>query len=59
MALDKQYVIDFLRRLGYTKEAEDAAKTLPDSISRAQILEFVDRHDLPRDELIDRIGGSP
>jgi hypothetical protein len=59
MAYDRQWVIDQLRRLGYTQEADDAARTLPDRVSTEELLAFSNRHGLSRDELMSRMGGSP
>jgi hypothetical protein len=59
VALDRQWLVDALRRLGYREAAEDAARELPDEISRKEVEEFGDRHGIGRDELIDRMGGSP
>jgi hypothetical protein len=59
MAYDRQWVVDQLRRLGYTQEADDAARTLPDHVSVEELTAFSDRHGLSRDELVSRMGGSP
>jgi hypothetical protein len=59
MAYDRQWVVDQLRRLGYTQEADDAARTLPDQVSEEALRAFSDRHGLSRDELMSRMGGSP
>ena len=59
MALQRQWVIDVLRRSGYREAADDAARELPDEVSRQEVEEFGDRHGISRDELIDRMGGSP
>jgi hypothetical protein len=59
MAYDRQWIIDQLQRLGYTQEADDAARTLPDQVSADELLAWSDRHGLSRDELISRMGGSP
>lgn len=59
MALQRQWVIDVLRRLGYREAADYAARELPDEVSRKELEEFADRHGIGRDELIDRMGGSP
>jgi hypothetical protein len=59
MAYDRQWIIDQLQRLGYTREADDAARTLPDQVSADELLAWSDRHGLSRDELISRMGGSP
>lgn len=59
MAYDRQWIIDQLRRLGYTQEADEAARTLPDQVSGEELTEWGDRHGISRDEIIDRMGGSP
>jgi hypothetical protein len=59
MAYDRQWIIDLLRRLGYGREADEAAQVLPDQVSVEQLQEFSDQHGISRDELIDRMGGSP
>jgi len=59
MAYDRQWIVDELQRLGYTQEADDAARTLPDQVSADELLAWSDRHGLSRDELISRMGGSP
>ena len=58
MPYDRQWLVDLLRRLGYTKAADDAAR-LPDQISEEQLAEFGNQHGLSRDQIIDRMGGSP
>jgi len=59
MGYSRLWVVDTLRRLGYLKEADEALRDLPDDIDRKQIEEFGDRHGISRDELINRMGGSP
>jgi hypothetical protein len=59
MALDRQWVVDMLRRLGYEDEAEDAVRELPDPVDRQQLTEFGDRHGISTAELTSRMGGSP
>lgn len=59
MAYDRQWVVSFLRRMGYAQAADEAAKVLPDEVSRDQIQEFADQHGISRDELISQMGGSP
>jgi hypothetical protein len=59
MAYDRQWIIDQLRRLGYTQEADEAARTLPDQVSGEELMAWGDRHGISRDEIIDRMGGSP
>ena len=59
MAYDRQWIVDQLRRLGYTQEADDAARTLPAQVSGEELAAFGDRHGISRDEMMDRMGGSP
>ena len=59
MPQDRQWVIDLLRRLGYTRAAEEAARELPDPVTMEEIRKFGDRHGISRDELMSEMGGSP
>jgi hypothetical protein len=59
MSHDRQWVVDTLRRLGYTQAADEAAQVLPDQVSVEQLLDFADRYGISRDEVISRMGGSP
>jgi hypothetical protein len=59
VATDRHWVVEALRRLGYREAADDAARELPDQVSRKQLEEFGDRHGIGRDELVNRMGGSP
>jgi hypothetical protein len=52
-------VVDTLRRLGYSREADEALMVLPDPVDEQQVLRFGEQHGISRDELIDRMGGSP
>ena len=59
MAYDRQWVIDFLQRLGFSREADAAAQELPETASREEVIAFGDRHGISVDELTSRMGGSP
>jgi hypothetical protein len=59
MPYSRQWFASLLRRLGYSEEADEALRDLPDEIDQKQLEEFADRHDIPRDEVISRMGGSP
>jgi hypothetical protein len=59
MAYNRQWVVDLLRKNGYEKEADEALRTLPDEIDRAQMVEFGNEHNIFVDEMINRMGGSP
>jgi hypothetical protein len=59
MQVSKQSVIDLLRRLGFPDIADEAERDLPDPVELRQVQEFGERHGITRDELINRMGGSP
>jgi hypothetical protein len=59
MQVSKQSVIDFLRGLGFPDIADEAERDLPDPVELRQVQEFGERHGITRDELINRMGGSP
>jgi hypothetical protein len=59
MGYSRQWLADLLRQLGYSHEADEALRELPDDFDRKQLEEFADRHNLSRDEVISRMGGSP
>jgi hypothetical protein len=59
MAFSRQWVVDTLRHLGYTQEADEASRVLPDPVDRQQLEEFSNQHGISRGELTDRMGGSP
>jgi len=56
---DRSWLVETLRHLGYTREADAALRELPDEISLDQVQAFGDRHGINRDELMNRMGGSP
>jgi hypothetical protein len=59
MSQDRQWLVNTLRRLGYTEAAEEAARELPDPVSQDEIMKFADRYNISRDEVISQMGGSP
>ena len=59
MGYSRQWLVDTLRRIGYPHEADEALRLLPDEFDLQQLEEFGDRHGISRDELINRMGGSP
>jgi hypothetical protein len=58
MGYSRQRVADTLHRIGYQQEADEALRVLPEEVDRRQLEEFSDRHGIPRDELVSRMGGS-
>jgi hypothetical protein len=59
MQVSKQVLIQTLRGWGYSQVADEASWALPDPVDLEQAEEFLERHGVPRDELISRMGGSP
>jgi hypothetical protein len=59
MPYKKRWLVDALRRMGYTQAADDALRDMPDEFDLKQLQEFGDRHGISRDEVISRMGGSP
>jgi hypothetical protein len=59
MAYTKRWLVDILRRLGYTEAADDALREMPEEFDLKELQEFGDRHGISRDEVSDRMGGSP
>ena len=59
MPYSRQWVVDTLRRLGFTQEAEDALRDLPEEIDREQLVQFGNRHGIDSSSLTNRMGGSP
>lgn len=59
MAYSKHWLADLLRHLGYSQAADEALRELPEEFDREQLEEFADRHNLSRDDVISRMGGSP
>lgn len=59
MAYKRQWLVDTLHRLGYQKVADEAMRVLPEEVELDKLKEFTDRHGISRDEIINRMGGSP
>jgi hypothetical protein len=59
MQYSRQYVVDSLRRLGYSQLADEALRELPDPVDLDELQAWSMRYGLSRDELISRMGGSP
>jgi len=58
MAYTRRWLVDILRRLGYTQAADAALREMPDEFDLKQLQEFGDRHGISRDEVTDAMGGS-
>ena len=59
MAYTRQWLVDLLRRLGYTQAADEALREMPDEFDLKQLQEFGERHGISRGEVTDALGGSP
>jgi hypothetical protein len=59
MAYTRQWLVDILRRIGYTQAAYDALREMLEEFDLKQLQEFGDRHGISRDEVTDAMGGSP
>ena len=59
MQCARQDVVDVLRRAGLREQAEETMRVLPDPVDRDFAAEVLQSYGVSRDELIDRMGGSP
>ena len=59
MSESLQHVVSVLRRAGLADAAEDASRTLPDPVGRAELERFGLAHGLSPEALAERLGGSP
>ena len=59
MAYTRRWLVDILRRLGYSRAADEALREMPEEFDLKQLQEFGDRHGISRDDLTDAMGGSP
>jgi hypothetical protein len=59
MAYTRKWLVDLLRRLGYTHAADDALREMPEQFDKKQLQDFADRHGISRDDVTDAMGGSP
>jgi len=59
VAYTRRWLVDILRRLGYSRAADEALREMPEEFDLKQLQEFGDRHGISRDDLTDAMGGSP
>ena len=59
MAYTRKWLVDTLRRIGFTQAADDALREMPEQFDLTQLEEFGNRHDISRDVLADAFGVSP
>jgi hypothetical protein len=59
MQYSRQWVVDALRRWGYSELADEASRDLPDPVDLDELQEYGIRHGLNRDDIISHLGGSP
>ena len=55
----RKFLVDRLRQIGMTQAADEAERVLPDPVDFAEVVAFCEQHGLSRDQLTDRMGGSP
>jgi hypothetical protein len=59
MQCARQDVVDILRRTGLPELAEETLRVLPDPVDLDFAAKVLQSYGVTRDELIDRMGGSP
>ncbi|MDA8076591.1 MAG: hypothetical protein M0Z40_15435 [Actinomycetota bacterium] len=59
LQLSRQEVVAVLRKAGLHELADEAARTLPDPVDLSDAAAWGARHGLSRDDLVNRMGGSP
>jgi len=59
MEIRRQRVIDALLSRGMIAAADKASRVLRDPVDLEQVCQFAEQQGLPRDELINEVGGSP
>ncbi len=59
MELAKQDVLSMLRRIGLADLVEEVEETLPDPVDTVRDAHLLARYGLTRNQLTDRMGGSP
>ena len=57
--VSKQHVVDVLRRAGMEREADEADRSLPDTLDLEDAVQILQRQGITKDMLISRMGGSP
>jgi hypothetical protein len=59
MQFARHDVVDMLRRAGLLELAEEALRVLPDPVDLDFAAQVLRSYGISRDDLVDRIGGSP
>jgi hypothetical protein len=59
MQITRQHVVDLLRRTGFPEAADEAMRALPDPVDLDEVVAWAAPHGITKDELINRMGGSP
>jgi hypothetical protein len=58
MEYNKDHVVDVLRRAGFSELADEASRTLPDSMDSEKLRTWAFQHGVSHDDLISALGGS-
>ena len=59
MRVTRQQVIDVLHTAGFTEEAEELSRVLPDELDTDDLEGILMPYGISKDELTSRMGGSP
>jgi hypothetical protein len=59
MQCSRQEVIDVLRRTGFSALADEVPVLLPDPVDIDDAAKVLEPYGVDRDELVNRMGGSP
>ncbi|HEX9359910.1 MAG TPA: hypothetical protein VF933_39660 [Streptosporangiaceae bacterium] len=59
MQLARQHVVDTLRSAGFPEVADEVLRALPDPVDIDHLGRFVEQYGITKDDLVDRMGGSP
>jgi hypothetical protein len=59
MEYSKHHVVEVLRHAGLSELADEASRTLPESIDSEKLKAWVFKHGISHDDLVSRLGGSP
>lgn len=59
MGYSRKHLALILRQAGFPEAAEEALRVLPDLVEVEQLEAFLRPYGITRDEVINRMGGSP
>jgi hypothetical protein len=59
MDYSRHHVVEVLRRAGLSDLADEASRTLPETIDGGKLATWAFEHGISHDDLVSRLGGSP